>query len=178
MNVDNSTRKFPGITTDQLSKDFYGSDHGPRIRLFKGPDSFCALRLKKQDCDLSWPLPGQQGSWTLNKAKESFNVASQLPLGPAKKKRDVKPRVLESVQFSSSQIPGLLTAEKGIRPQGARSALARVSSDGIWEQTPANSTPLAQIPKWLSQCRLAWRGQRVGRRYLSFTTLSRKKQGF
>lgn len=62
LNMDNSIREFPGIATDQLSEDFYCSDHVLRISLFKGPGSSCAVGVKKQGSDLSCPLPRQHGS--------------------------------------------------------------------------------------------------------------------
>lgn len=80
MNMGNSIRGFPRITTNQFSKDFYDSDVFLKILAH-----FCALRVKKQKSELRWPLPRQQGSRTMNKAKESLSVASRLPLGPAKK---------------------------------------------------------------------------------------------
>lgn len=79
MNMGNSISGFPGITTNQFSKDFYDSV------FLKVLAHFCALRVKKQESELRWPLPRQRGSWTMNKAKVSVCVASRLPLGPAKK---------------------------------------------------------------------------------------------
>lgn len=80
MNMGNSIRGFPSITKKQFSKDFYDSDIFLKVLAH-----FCAPSVKKRESELHWPLPRQQGSWTMNKAKESISVASQLPLGPAKK---------------------------------------------------------------------------------------------